>query len=97
MSNYIDELKEDSTVNRLNDNQGNLYGIRVLGRGNNLFFQENEKALICEIDAVHAVIYTKSIKNWEGEKKMKTEERERVISLIVEYYKKIYNPTVVLK
>ena len=70
MSDYIDQLKGDPSVNRLKDNQENSYGIRVLGRGESLFFQENEKALICEIDAVNEVIYSKSIKNWEGEKKM---------------------------
>ena len=57
MSDYIEQLKGNSTVNRLIDNQGNSYGIKVLGRGENLFFQENEKALICEIDAVNGTIY----------------------------------------
>lgn len=96
MSLYIEQLKENPTVNRLTDDNGNLYGIRVLGRGENLFFQENEKALICEIDATHATIYTKKIKNWDGEKKMSSIERDRVISLIVKYYKKVYNPNVVV-
>jgi hypothetical protein len=96
MSNYIEQLKGDPFVNRLKDNQENSYGIRVLGRGESLFFQENEKALICEIDAVNGVIYSKSIKNWEGEKKMGPEERNRIIALIDKYYKEIYNPNVVI-
>jgi len=96
MSDYIEQLKGNPTINRLKDNQGNSYGIRVLGRGENLFFQENEKALICEIDAVNGVIYSKSIKNWEDERKMSPEERNRIISLIDKYYKEIYNPNVVI-
>ncbi|AIM37864.1 hypothetical protein KO02_15095 [Sphingobacterium sp. ML3W] len=96
MSNYIKELKEDLTVNRWNDKDGNSYGIRVLGRGESLFFQENEKALLCDIDAAYAIIYVKSIKNWEGEKKMNVQERGRVIALIEKYYKEVYNPGVEL-
>jgi hypothetical protein len=96
MSEYIANLMKDQTVNRLVDKANNTYGIRVLGRGENLFFQENEKALICEINAVDAVIYTKSIKNWEGEKKMSPEERRRVIELIKKYYATVYSPEVKL-
>lgn len=97
MSDYIEQLKGNSTVNRLIDNQGNSYWIKVLGRGENLFFQENEKALICEIDAVNGTIYSKSIKNWEGEKKMSTVEQDRIILLIAKYYKEIYNQNVVIR
>jgi hypothetical protein len=96
MDSYIENLKKDSSVNRLQDENGNLYGIRVLGRGENLFFQENDKALICQINAFHSVIFTKTIKNWEGEKKMAHEEKNRVVNLIEKYYKLVYNPEVKL-
>lgn len=96
MSEYIDSLMQDKSVNRIVDAQKNVYGIRVLGRGENLFFQENNKALICEINAVDALVFTKSVKNWEGEKKMSTEEKERVLALIKKYYAEVYNPEVKL-
>jgi hypothetical protein len=96
MSEYINGLMKDKTVNRIVDEHQNEYGIRVLGRGENLFFQENDKALICEINAVEGVIYTKSVKNWEGEKKMSAEEKERVLGLIKKYYAEVYNPAVKL-
>ena len=67
-----------------------------MGRGENLFFQENERALICEIDAINGVIYSKSIKKWEGAKKMNTEEHNRIIALIATYYKESYNLNVVI-
>lgn len=94
MSDYIDSLMKDKTVNRIIDEHKNVYGIRVLGRGENLFFQENDKALICEINAVEALVFTKSVKNWEGEKKMSAEEKERVLTLIKKYYAEVYNPAV---
>ncbi|AIM35270.1 hypothetical protein KO02_00260 [Sphingobacterium sp. ML3W] len=97
MIDYILELKGDKTVHRWQDKDGNSYGLRILGRGQNLFFQENKNVLLCEIDAEHAVIYVKSIKNWEGNKKMNAEERMRVITLIEKYYKEIYNPSVELR
>ncbi|MCG8537307.1 MAG: hypothetical protein MI808_19635 [Pseudomonadales bacterium] len=92
----IEKWKNDPTVSRYEDEHGNKYGIRVLGRGENLFFQENDKALVCVIDAVHSVIFEKSIKNWEGEKRMSKGERSRVSELIIQYYKKAINENVTL-
>lgn len=94
MSEYIEQLKSDPSVNRIKDIEGNEYGIRVLGRGENLFFQENDKALICQINAGYGIIFIKSIKNWEGEKKMSESEKNRVVNLIKKYYREIYNPDV---
>lgn len=96
MSNYVEQLKNDPSIETRTDAEGNVYRIRVLGRGENLFFQENEKCLLCEIDARNAVIFTKSVKNWEGEKKMSKDEKARVLILIVRYYKEVYNPDVTL-
>lgn len=51
------------------------------------FFQENEKALTCEIDAADNIIYSASIKKWEGPQEMSDLENERVLKLIETYYK----------
>lgn len=87
---YIQQLIKDASVERVLSANGNVYGIMVLGRGENLFFQENDKALICEIDAVDSLVFTKSIKNWSGYKKMNEAERNRVVELIKHYYKMAY-------
>ena len=92
MNQYIENLKQSETVNRVKTEDGNIYGIRVLGRGENLFFQENDQALICQVDAVNSIIYTRSIKSWEGQKKMSQREKERVTALIEKYYQKVYSP-----
>lgn len=92
---YINELMSTEQENTIIDDSGNQYIIRVLGSGNDLFFRENDKGLICSIDAVNAVIYTQSIKTWDSTgTKMNKEERKRVIGLIEECYKKVYNPNV---
>lgn len=87
---YTQKLLKDATVDRFYTENGNMYGIMVLGRGENLFFQENDKALICEIDAIDSIIYAKSIKSWDGEKKMNGAEKNRVLELIKYYYKIVY-------
>ena len=92
MNKYIEDLKQSDKVNRFKTGDGNEYGIMVLGRGTNLFFQENNQALICQVDARHSVIYTRSIKSWEGEKRMSQNEKDRVIALIEKYYQKVYCP-----
>ncbi|CAA0157013.1 hypothetical protein ACE1MK_13270 [Tenacibaculum maritimum] len=96
MNDYIEQLKKDDSIEKRIDSEGNIYRIRVLGRGENLFFQENEKCLLCEIDARNAIIFIKSIKKWETKTKMSSEEKKRVINLVEKYYKEVYNPNVVL-
>lgn len=96
MNGHLSELMTTPTVNRFVDEQGNRYGIRVLGRGENLFFQENDNALICQIDAVHGVICIRTIKNWEGQGEMTADEKNRVADLIETYYRQVYNPNVKL-
>jgi hypothetical protein len=90
----VEKLLFDETVNRVSDEFGNIYGIRVLGRGENLFFQENDNGLICQIDAVNSIIFTNSVKEWEGKKRMSKEEKQRVIGLIKKYYSEIYDSNV---
>ncbi len=91
--NYINELMQSGDVNFVFDNSGNKYGIKVLGRGTDLFFSENNRGLVCSIDAVQGIIYKSSIKIWNSNKeKMNKGEKERIANLIEKYYKQIYNP-----
>ncbi len=75
----------------------NVYKIRVYGRGLHLIFKENEKGLICHIDAEHGVIYQKSIKIWDTtNEKIRETEKDRIVELIVKYYKQFYNKGVIV-
>lgn len=97
MDKYFEDLMEKSNAALIEEN-GNVYAIRVMGRGENLFFRENDKALICQIDAEHGIIYKKSIKIWDSaDEKMTKVERERVSELIYTLYKKVYNPEAVFR
>lgn len=89
--NLIEQLKKDNQqVHRFQDANGS-YGIRVLGRGENLFFQKNEKAFICEIDAVKSLINTKSITRWDNGEKIENEERQKTLNMLIFLYCKFYN------
>lgn len=97
MSTYLEELMMREDISRVTDEAGNRYGIRILGRGENLLFMENDKGLICTMDAVHGAIFTRSIRQWDSTgKKMSKKERERVIGLVEKYYKELLNPNVIL-
>lgn len=97
MDPYFEDMIARYTDNLVKDGD-TTYAIRVVGRGETLFFRENEKCLLCEIDAAHGVIYKKSIKIWDStNEKMSKAEQERVASLILTYYKQVYNPEAVLK
>jgi uncharacterized protein YifE (UPF0438 family) len=91
----IDDLMRDQSIDRC-DLEGHSYAIRVLGRGEMLFFQEDEKALICEIDAANSAIISKSVKNWDKMKKMSDEEQKRVITVMADMYRKYINENVVI-
>ncbi|MGJ1432803.1 hypothetical protein ACR79M_14605 [Sphingobacterium spiritivorum] len=97
MDSYLEELMQREDIHRITDEAGNQYGIRVLGRGENLLFIENERGLICTIDAEHAAIFTRSVKKWDSSgQNMSKKERTRVVSLIEQYYRKFYSPNVIL-
>ena len=40
MSSLIDDLKKNESIEKRIDSEDNVYRIRVIGRGENLFFQE---------------------------------------------------------
>ena len=92
LNDFIQELLNDDSIQKRIDTNGNVHRIHIIGRGENLFFQENEKYLFCLIEARHGVIYANSIKKWEPNEKMSPSEKARVARLIEKYYKEVYNP-----
>ena len=92
----IDDLLRDTSIEKFKDKDNNVYSIKILGNGGNLYFQENDKGLICQINALVSMVFIKTIKNWEWHKNMNNNEIDRVSLLIKYYYKKVYNPNVML-
>jgi hypothetical protein len=75
------EFRENDTV---------IYKMKILGRGEELFFQRNEDALICEISARLAMINPKTITKWDNGNKISDDERTIIVEKIIELYKKAY-------
>ncbi|MGN7824823.1 hypothetical protein HGH92_23120 [Chitinophaga varians] len=86
----IQQLKSDvNGVHRFVDGE-NKYGLLIIARGELLFFQENDKALICDVSARYALINPATIKKWDNGDKISDAEREEIVQKIILYYKKAY-------
>ena len=90
MTKYLANLMADERIN-IHEERGNVYGLCIVGRGETLFFKENDRGLLCHIDKISNVIYGNSITTWGShDEDMDKEEQERVLALILKYYKKTY-------
>src|SRR5512133_1505687 len=86
----IDELINDSLIAKYTDIDGSIYSIRILGRGENLFFCRNNVGLICQIDAVYSTVFANTIKVWSDGKKIDKKEREILLIKMKGYYHLVY-------
>ena len=64
----------------------NSYGLLILGRGENLFFQENDKALICELSATHSLLNPLTITKWDNGQEITVDEKNSLLEKISKYY-----------
>ncbi len=86
----IDSLKNDfEKVHRCEEN-GELFGLLILGRGENLFFQKGDKAFICDISAHDSELDKSSIKKWDDGTKISLDQKTELAVKIAELYKKFY-------
>lgn len=67
-----------------------IYKIKILERGETLFFQKGDVALICEISASLTMINPETIKKWDNGKKIAEQERAVILDKIIELYKRAY-------
>ncbi|WP_343534800.1 hypothetical protein [Pedobacter sp.] len=89
--NYVKEIKSTiSGCHEIKEEDGTFYKIKILGRGEELFFQKNNDALICDISARFAVIDPKSIKRWDNGTKIADEERQLILTKIIALYAQAY-------
>lgn len=88
---YVKEIKSTITgAHEFTDEDATTYKVKILGRGEELFFQKGDNALICDISARFALIDPKSIKSWDNKHKISDDERTTLLTKIIELYKKAY-------
>lgn len=94
---YVKEIKSTLTgAHEIKENNGVIYKIKILGRGEELFFQQGDNALICDISARSAVIDPNSITRWDNGNKIADEERKLIVEKIISLYKKVYQDELVV-
>lgn len=64
------------------------YKIRIVECGEGLFYQEGDRAMICDLDIHGYAIPIKSIKKWDDGTKITEEERDRIKERIRLYFLK---------
>ncbi|MBN1984451.1 MAG: hypothetical protein JW795_23195 [Chitinivibrionales bacterium] len=84
----LERLKADrGTGPYVEENVQEGYRIKIIYRGEHLFYQQGERALICAIDPIDNIIYKKSLKHWDNGKKISDEEKKIICDRIIRYFK----------
>ena len=90
LKSLIDALKTDfEKVHRFEKN-GELFGLLILGRGENLFFQKGNRAFICDISARDSGLDKSSIKKWDDGINISVSQKQSLAIEIAELYKMFY-------
>jgi len=87
---YLQELKNDGTTSEFADKTYGVIRLKTIYRGEGLYFQLNDRALICAISARDAMLSKKSIKRWDNGKVIEEQERDMILEIIKNYYPKAY-------
>lgn len=91
---HIQELKnnKEKTFEVINDNT--ISHMLILNRGEQLFYQENDKAFICEISVILDIVVSESIKRWDSGEKIKVQEREQIKKNIEKFFMDTYKTSI---
>ncbi|WP_436874273.1 hypothetical protein [Kosakonia sacchari] len=87
---YLQDLKNDDTASEFADKTYGVIRLKTIYRGEGLYFQLNDRALICTISARDAMLSKKSIKRWDNGKLIEEQERDTILEIIKLYYPKAY-------
>lgn len=90
----INELVGSQSVQRFVDEDGTSIGLLILNRGEQMFYQEDGRAFICEISARFGIVYLNSIRKWNTKKKITEEEKTNVVKRLKKFYPLAYKDEV---
>jgi hypothetical protein len=87
--NRIQELKNSTDIGlRFERNVEHNYKIRIINRSEQLFYQQEDIAFICEINPHESIIFKDSIKKWDNGVKITDDEKEVIFDRLILYFKK---------
>jgi hypothetical protein len=86
--NSIQELKNSTDVGlSFERNVEYNYKVRIINRGEHLFYQQEDRAFICEINPHESIIFKYSIKKWDNGVKITDDEKEVIFDRLILYFK----------
>lgn len=84
----LEDLKDESTRGpRVENNEVEDYRIRIVRRGEGIFYQEGTRALICVTDPFEPIVVLASISKWDDGAVVTNEERETIMVRLKNYFK----------
>ncbi len=93
---FIEGLTEkdyDGSYSEVNKKEG--YRIRIIFRGEQLIYQENNRSMICEIygGGNDGIVFKNTIEEWDNNIAISEKEKELIIQRILLYFKSYQNVT----
>lgn len=83
---YIRSFKEDSFSGlRVRVNDTEEYRIRIVSRGEQAFYQQNDRALLVEISPAKNALSSRSIRRWDDGSPVTANERDIIVQRMVAY------------
>ncbi len=83
---HIQAMKRDKEkAFTVNDNNKTFYML-ILNRGEQLFYQEDERAFICEISVIDDVVFSGSIKKWDSGERITVQEKDQIQKNIKKFF-----------
>ncbi len=92
---HLAEQLEYELIQAIKDNKEKLFAVnnnnktcylKILNRGEQLFYQEDERAFICEISVMDEVVFSGSIKKWDSGAKITAQEKEQIKQSIEKFF-----------
>lgn len=91
---YIQQLKSNKDEAFPITSDGKISYLKILNRGEQLFYQEDNRALICEISVIHDVVIDESIKKWDSGEKVTDKEKNQIRKNIERFFAESYQTNI---
>ncbi|MEZ0539975.1 hypothetical protein [Fibrella arboris] len=86
--NLIQELKAQTNHGPMVEvNSVDKYKIMIIGRGEQLFYQQEDRALLCDIQVRNDLIYQNSIAWWDNGNAVTESEKSIILERLINYFK----------
>jgi hypothetical protein len=94
---YIEALKKDPCCGlRVHVSEAEKYRIRIVSRGEQAFYQQNDRALLIEISPIQNALSRRSIRCWDDGAPVSDSERDIIVQRLVDYLTRPGSPPVVI-